>query len=127
MKRDKRPLFLNFFQLRFPITAIISILHRLSGLFVFLMVPFLLWVWQQSLLSEAHFEKWQQCLAHPFIKGGVTLFLLALAYHLLAGIRHLIMDCGWGENKGTAKITAATVLLATLLVGVWLIRWLWGV
>ena len=127
MKNDRRPLFLNLFQLHFPITAIISILHRISGLFVFLMVPALLWVWQQSLSSESGFQKWQQCFEHPAMKTGVTLFLLALAYHLLAGLRHLMMDCGWAETKKTAKITSFVVLFATLLVGMWLIRWLWGV
>lgn len=127
MKKDSRPRFLNFLHLKFPITAIVSILHRISGVFIFLMLPFLLWVWQEALSSEAHFEAWRRCFESNAMKVGIALFLLAIAYHLLAGIRHLLMDCGWGETKQGAKWSASGVFVLTALFGVVLARWLWGV
>ena len=53
---DKRPINLNFLTMTFPITAIVSLLHRMSGIFLFLLIPLLLWMLQESLASEA---RWQ--------------------------------------------------------------------
>ncbi len=110
----KRPVNLNLMTIRFPITAIVSILHRLSGVLLFLGVPLLIWALDLSLSSPDEFVSLQLFLTQPLVKIGLWLFLSALVYHLLAGFRHLVMDFGYGETLTTAKITAFLAILTTL-------------
>jgi succinate dehydrogenase / fumarate reductase cytochrome b subunit len=107
---DRRPVNLNLFTIHFPIPAIVSILHRLSGVFVFLMIPALLWLLEHSLRSENDFQGIQSILTQPFIKLGLMCFLLAFGFHFLAGLRHLMMDAGVGESKLAGRATAWMVL-----------------
>ena len=120
----KRPVYLNLFAMRFPVTAIASILHRVSGVLVFLAIPGMLWVLNQSLVSEAQFKHIQSGLHSHAFKLLVWLVLSGLAYHLFAGVRHLLMDMGVGESWSKAKFSAYGTLLLTvasvILIGVWL-------
>lgn len=122
MKR--RPVNLNLFTIRFPITAWVSIAHRLSGVFVFLLVPFLLWILQESLASEARFMHLSAILGWPAMQVGLWLFLAALLYHCIAGIRHLLMDIHIGETKAMGRFGAwlVIVIFVTLygVIGYWL-------
>ena len=118
--RDK-PVFLNLFAIAFPITAIASILHRLSGLILFFMIPALLRLLQNSLYSSSSFSKYCKAVNNSFsIKLIVVFFLAALVYHLLAGIRHLIMDCGYGESKKAASISSYFVIISTVIFSMFL-------
>jgi len=120
----QRPVNIYLLTYRYPVTAIISVLHRISGALVFLLIPLLLWLLATSLGSPAQFDNILDILSNPFVKLILWVFLSALLYHLVAGIRHLIMDFGWGEDLKTAKLTAWTVAaiagLLTLLMGIWL-------
>jgi succinate dehydrogenase / fumarate reductase cytochrome b subunit len=122
--RKQRPINLDLFTIKFPLPAIVSILHRISGFFVFLLIPFLLWMLSASLSSPGGFEQIQEILTSPVTKFILWLLLSALIYHLIAGIRHLLMDMGWGESlKGgilTSKIVLALSLIIALIIGVWL-------
>lgn len=120
----KRPINLNLFVIHFPITAIISILHRLSGVFLFLMIPILLFCLQSSLEATASRE-WDSILNGHLGKGLIWLTLSALFYHLIAGLRHLIMDIGWGESLWVARISAKTILLLGIVYSILLGGWLW--
>ncbi|MCD6055057.1 MAG: succinate dehydrogenase, cytochrome b556 subunit [Gammaproteobacteria bacterium] len=124
MKHDKRPVNLALTTLRFPITAIISILHRVSGLLLFLSLPFVLYLFQQSLASIEDFDSLQDCFQSVILRLVVWVVLSALWYHLIAGIRHLLMDWGVGESKTGGRIGARIVLVfsmaAILLTGIWL-------
>jgi succinate dehydrogenase / fumarate reductase cytochrome b subunit len=120
----KRPINLNLFVIYFPITAIISILHRLSGVFLFLMIPILLFCLQSSLEATASRE-WDSILNGHLGKGLIWLTLSALFYHLIAGLRHLIMDIGWGESLWVARISAKTILLLGIVYSILLGGWLW--
>ena len=112
--------------MRLPLAALISISHRLSGVFVFLLIPCVLWVLQQSLASEKQFT----ALAHYFNQQGVKvliwLLLAALGFHLLAGCRHLIMDLGIGESLRGGKVGAILVTLFALVLFGLLGFWLWA-
>lgn len=122
--KKSRPVNLNLFTIRFPLAAIVSILHRASGVILFLVIPALLWMLQMSLTNPWTYTQLMDCLSHPFIKLVLLAVLASLIYHLLAGIRHLLMDAHVGESKagGTmgARIVLALSLLLTSLTGVFL-------
>jgi succinate dehydrogenase / fumarate reductase cytochrome b subunit len=122
--KDNRPVNLDFKTLRLPLPAITSILHRISGVIVFGGMFVLLWLLSTSLESESGFENVQNWLAMPLIKLIVWSILGGLLYHLIAGVKHLIMDQGIGEtlegaNTG-AKLVVVISVIAILLAGVWL-------
>lgn len=121
---SQRPIFLNLTQLKFPRMAIVSILHRISGVVMFLALPLLLYLLHQSLYSQTSFVATQQLLAKPLMILIMWGVLSAVVFHILAGIRHLIMDCGYFESLRAGRMTATLVLIlaaiATVLLGVWL-------
>ena len=121
----KRPVNLNLLTLHFPIPAIVSILHRLSGVFIFLLIPFLLWGLQESLVSSARFELLKVTLNRPWIQCGLWVFLLALSYHLLAGIRHLLMDIHLGDSLRAGRLSAGIVLALGVMAAVVGGFWVW--
>lgn len=100
---------------RMPLGAIVSILHRISGALIFLVgLPFLLYLFQQSLLSELSFENYRAIVSHWFAK--LVLLALAWAYlhHLCAGIRHMFLDLHLGIEKQASRSSAAAVLAVSL-------------
>ncbi len=118
----KRPVNLELLTIKFPIMAICSILHRLSGLLLFVLIPVALYGLALSLGSEPGFLKVQTFLSQPAFKLSLLTAIAALLYHLLAGIRHMLMDMGLGEHVAAAKVSAFLLLLIVatlvLLVGV---------
>src|SRR5262245_39882278 len=65
---QSRPKYLNLFEIRLPVPALVSILHRISGLVLFLFLPYLLWLLQASLASPESFERYRAVLANPLAK-----------------------------------------------------------
>ena len=122
--KDKRPVNLDFKTLRLPLPAITSILHRISGVVVFGGVFVLLWLLSSSLQSERGFTDVQNWLTAPLVKVVVWGILAGLLYHLIAGVKHLIMDMGIGETlegaKTSAKLVVIISVIAIVLAGVWL-------
>lgn len=120
----KRPVNLDLMTIQMPLTAKASILHRLSGIFLFLSLPCLLYVLQQSLQSAESFDAITAALNSGLTQAVFSLAAMALVYHLIAGIRHLIMDLGHGETLEGGKLGATIVLfggiIAALIVGIWL-------
>lgn len=118
-----RPVNLDLYTVNFPITAIVSILHRVSGVVLLGGVIILLWMLDMSLSSEEGFNSLQETLQAPLAKIILWGVLAALAYHLVAGIRHLIMDLGVGETleagKRGAVISIAISIILILLAGYW--------
>lgn len=122
--REKRPVNLDLRTFHFPSHAIASILHRIAGIVLFIFIPLLLWMLQTSLASYEQFILLQEQLTSPLFKVLVWGLLTAFLYHLLAGIRHLIMDMGIGESlsagRWTAKLVIALAIALSIGVGVWL-------
>lgn len=122
--KNSRPMNLNLFTMKFPVMAIVSILHRMSGVLVFLFIPLVLWWLQQSLLSQHEYNALLIHLNSAVIKYVVWIFLAGLLFHLFAGIRHLIMDAGFAESLKAGRFTSYLVmgvsLIVIILAGVWL-------
>jgi len=124
--KDNRPRNIDLNSLMayaFPLPAITSILHRISGIAVFLMIPLLLCLVDLSLSSEQGFARMQEMLESWVVKLFFWLTLSGLAYHLFAGIKHLIMDFGFAETLPSSRLASQLVLvisaLAAFLLGVW--------
>ncbi|MCK9564297.1 MAG: succinate dehydrogenase, cytochrome b556 subunit [Bacteroidales bacterium] len=119
----KRPVNLDIGTIKLPITAIVSILHRISGVILFAVVAVLLWTLDLSLSGEEGFAAVRECLASPVAKVVLWGCLAALAYHVVAGVRHLIMDLGIGESLEGGRLGAKLVMIIAvvliLLAGVW--------
>jgi len=124
MRAKKQPVNLNLFSMKFPVTAIASILHRASGFVLFLFIPFLLWIFSMSMTRDgfARLQSVQQCWVMRLLEW---LLLSGLIYHVIAGIRHLCMDAGYFEGKDSGKFSALIVTLVSLVlilaVGGWLL------
>lgn len=122
---DQRPINLDLSSLKFPPMAIVSILHRISGVVLFLLLPVMLYLFQLSLESPASFAYFQNLLMAPLWKGAIWVFLVAWCFHLLAGIRHLCMDMGWGEHVATGRVSAVVVILLGIVSAIGMGIWLW--
>ncbi|QEY58403.1 succinate dehydrogenase, cytochrome b556 subunit [Pseudomonas sp. C27(2019)] len=121
---SQRPVNLDLRTIKLPITAISSILHRITGVILFLGIAVLLYGLDKSLASEQGFAEVKECLTSPLAKLVVWGLLSGLIYHLAAGIRHLIMDLGIGESLEGGKLGAKIVFIVSavliLLMGVWI-------
>jgi len=89
---SQRPVNLDLRTIKLPITAYTSILHRVSGVILFLGIVVMLFALDKSLASEEGFAEVQACLTSPLAKLIIWGLLSALLYHLVAGVRH-ITDC----------------------------------
>jgi succinate dehydrogenase / fumarate reductase, cytochrome b subunit len=122
--KSERPVNLDLMKMRFPIMAIVSVLHRLSGVVIFLAIPLLLYVLHASVISHTSYVQLLLLLKSTAMRCVMTLVLTAAIYHLLAGIRHMVMDCGCFEEQASARITAwltiVVAVIAMAYVGVWL-------
>lgn len=120
-----RPVNLDLGSMKFPPMAIASILHRISGILLFVLLPIMIFLLGQSLQSEEAFAQMKLRLSDPYYKLIVWAFCAALAYHLLAGIRHLIMDMGFGEHLCTGRRTAILVIVLAVFSTIFLGIWIW--
>ncbi len=122
---DQRPKNLNIFTIKQPIPAIASILHRISGIILFLAIPLLLWGLHASLSSQESFDSLHQTLTTPCSKFIIWSLLSAFLYHFVAGIRHLLMDVNIGVSLKSGRLSAFTTLLIALLLIILTGIWLW--
>jgi succinate dehydrogenase / fumarate reductase cytochrome b subunit len=118
-----RPKNLNLFTIHFPIPAVVSILHRVSGAFLFLLIPVALWALDFSLTMDGY-EKFQQWTDHIWVKLIFWILFIPFCFHLVAGIRHLLSDIHLGDTlklgRTTAVLTFIITALLVILAGVWL-------
>ncbi|WP_415058451.1 succinate dehydrogenase, cytochrome b556 subunit [Halopseudomonas sp.] len=122
---SKRPVNLDLRTIKLPLTAWTSIAHRVSGIIMFIAVAGLLWLLSVSLDSERGFEQAQSVLQNPLAKLVLWGVLSALLYHLIAGVRHLVMDAGVGEGLESGKRGSQVVIVLSVIVIVLLGVWIW--
>ena len=128
MTDKKRPVNLDLGTIRLPVTSYVSILHRISGVITFFGLAVMLWLLDLSLDSAQSFNMLKDLVAHPVAKLLVWGSLVALAYHTVAGIRHLVMDFGLGEEsfnsgRNSAWTVVALSLLIIAIITSWVVSW----
>jgi succinate dehydrogenase / fumarate reductase cytochrome b subunit len=120
--KKQRPVNLDLSTIKMHAAANASILHRVSGVIMVFAIGILLWTLSLSLSSAEGFSQIESLLSGIFFKIIIIGTLSALIYHLLGGIRHLIMDLGYFEElasgNATAKLIIALWLVLTVVVGV---------
>jgi succinate dehydrogenase / fumarate reductase, cytochrome b subunit len=113
---------------RLPLAGVVSILHRVSGVVMFLLLPFIIWLFDVSVASEISYERFTAAFGAGigFVPGWlIKLVALALIWsflhHFIAGVRHLWMDATHSVSKqqghNSAVVTLAASILLTLLLG----------
>lgn len=114
---SRRPVYLNLLKIKLPIAGFMSIIHRATGMFMFLALPYLIYLLDLSLSGPAGYAEAHDSL-HGFV-GMVFVFLImwSLAHHLLAGIRYLLIDVDKGVEKEMARQTALGVTVAGPILG----------
>lgn len=123
--QKKRPVNLNLLTIRFPATAVISILHRASGVILFGFIVLLLYVLQLTLQSSEQFTQVQSFWHESFVRFFVWIFLSSFILHLLAGLRHFVMDFGFAEEKSSGRLGAYIVMISSAIIIVALGVYLW--
>ena len=119
----KRPKHLELWKIRLPVPGIVSILHRVSGAAMFLvLIPLLLALLDNSLASQESFEDLRFQLASPLVKLVVLGLAWSFLHHFFAGIRYLLLDLHIGIDLPTTRLWSKVVLVVsgvlTLLVAV---------
>lgn len=104
-----RPKHLNLLRIHFPVPAVVSILHRVSGAGMVVMLPVALWLLDLSLGDRSDFGFVAGVLGHPLSKLVALGLCWAFIHHLLAGIRFLLIDVGWGAELAQARASAWAV------------------
>ena len=122
-KRSRRREFRNIgigditMSYRLPLAAKVSILHRVSGALLFVFLPFLLYLFDQSLTSEISFETFKLFLSNIIVKLITLVLAWAFLFHFCAGIRHLVMDTNHeAVSKENGKRTSIVVLVVSSIL-----------
>ena len=109
---DNRPVYLNLIKIHLPVAGLVSLLHRGTGVLLFLALPFAVYLLDLSIESEKSFLKVQQILNQPIMLIVQILMLWSIAHHFFAGIRFLLIDAEIGVDKTSAQWGAWLVFLA---------------
>jgi succinate dehydrogenase / fumarate reductase cytochrome b subunit len=121
-KNNNRPRYLNLVKISMPITAVVSIAHRLSGALLVVAIPFLIYALQMSVSSVQQYARLMEAMQYPLLKGVIIVLLWSFLHHFFAGIRFLLIDIDAGVSKPAARLSAGLVHViaigVTLLVAV---------
>jgi succinate dehydrogenase / fumarate reductase, cytochrome b subunit len=111
-----RPVFLELWRIHLPIPGFVSILHRLSGILMVLAIPVVAILFEQALSGPDGFAATAAILASWPVKLILLVLLWSLLHHLLAGLRHLLMDLDIGLDRPVARRNAWMVLIAAFVL-----------
>ncbi len=121
----KRPKHLALHKIKLPLPGIVSILHRISGLLLFIALPLLLLMLQYSLTSIETYTELMSVLAHPLAKLVLLGLLWAFLHHFCAGLRYLAIDLHLVRDLAQARNSSKVVMVVSLALTVWLGVKLW--
>jgi succinate dehydrogenase / fumarate reductase cytochrome b subunit len=121
----KRPKHLALHKIKLPLPGIVSILHRISGLLLFIALPALLLMLQYSLTSIETYTELMSVLAHPLAKLLLLGLLWAFLHHFCAGLRYLAIDLHLVRDLAQARNSSKLVMVVSLALTVWLGVKLW--
>lgn len=118
---------------RLPLAGVVSILHRVSGALMFLLLPFVIWLFDTSLTSEISYETFTSAFAAGigfvpawFVKLVVLALIWSYLHHFVAGVRHLWMDMTHSVTREQGRSSALVTLVASLVLTVLLGARLFG-
>ncbi len=123
--KANRPKYLNLLAIRLPLPGVVSILHRVSGFGLFLLIPLLLWLLDSSLRSAESYAAVRAMFAHPLAKLLALGIIWAVLHHFFAGLRFLALDLHWGSELGTTRRVSKLVLVSSLVLTILAGAWLW--
>jgi succinate dehydrogenase / fumarate reductase cytochrome b subunit len=110
-------------QYRLPLAGFVSILHRVSGIIMFVLMPFVIWMFDTSLSSEISYQEFTSVFVAGFwifpawiVKLVVLALIWSLLHHLFAGVRHLWMDLTHSVSKEQGRISAVIALGGSLVL-----------
>jgi len=112
--KKKRPLWYNLNLLDLPLPGLVSILHRISGAFLFFGLLWFLFLLDMSLASEEGYARFARYVSQPPVKLALLGLLWAYLHHFCAGIRYLFLDIDKGVDLATARGTSGLVLAVSL-------------
>jgi len=115
MKKE-RPKHLDLRVIKQPLPAIASILHRVSGAGLFLMLPFLIYLFELSLDSSLGYSVFMSVATHPLAKLILIGLLWAFLHHFCMGIRILLLDMNMGTDLKPARTSAKVVMVISLVL-----------
>ncbi len=118
---DNRPVYLNLIKIRLPLAGMVSFAHRISGVLLFLLLPFSVYLLDLSVQSAESFSAVKQLLDQPLMLLVQVLLLWSITHHFFAGIRFLLIDAEIGVEKAQARLGAWLVFLAEAITIVLLI------
>ena len=107
------PRYLNLFKIALPIPGISSILHRISAVAIFVLSLPMMWVLVFSLSSEANYQIIISLFENFFLKSLLSLFITAIFYHFVSGLRHLVMDFGYWETLRAGRMSALATFVSS--------------
>ncbi len=111
-----RPVFLNLFAIRMPVGAVVSILHRVTGVLLVLLLPLALYLLQLSLESGAGFARVQAWFESSAAHIAVLACVAVYAQHFFSGLRHLLLDLDVGTALPAARRSAGWAYVGSALV-----------
>jgi len=126
MSSTSRPVYLNLIKIKLPISGIISIFHRLSGVLLFLAIPFSLYLLQLSLKDIASYESVTSLMLKPVSRFFILLVIWSFIHHLLTGVRFLLIDLDLFLEKQSVRSSAwgvvvvEVVIMSFIIVGIFL-------
>jgi len=115
LNNNKRPVFLNLFKIHLPVTAVLSLAHRFTGIVLFLMIPVLIYFLDLSLDGPEGFERVHQLVQQPLMRSALILIAWFLAHHFFAGIRYLLIDIDIGVAPAASRRGAWLVMVAGII------------
>ena len=122
--KTERPVYLSLTRFAWPIAALSSITHRITGVLLFVAPAYLLWLLGTAVASPAGFDDAARIMNAPLAKLAMIAVLAVLAFHIFAGFKHLVMDFHHWDSLEAGQRSSISVfvltLVATVLAGVWI-------
>jgi succinate dehydrogenase / fumarate reductase cytochrome b subunit len=116
MIASQRPKYLDLSRIRLPLPALVSILHRISGMALFVFAWALLYLLQESLRSPETHDHFTALTSHWLVKLFLIGMLWSFLHHFFAGLRHLLLDMRIADDLGPARATSVAVLAISLVL-----------
>jgi len=116
MEKSNRPVDLPLFKIRLPIGGIISIVHRVTGVLLVVLLPVATYWLGKSLESPAGYDETVEVLGSAWVKLAAVILMALFVQHLVSGIRHLLLDLHVGIEKKPARMSAWSVAIISFSV-----------